>query len=43
MDVHTAAIQKLAPRVEDVKSEGGDSIKETLFEEEDFGQSNLAL
>jgi hypothetical protein len=41
MDADAAAAQKLAPRVEKVKSrEEGESIEETLFlENEDFGQS----
>ncbi len=44
MDVNAAAAQKLAPRVEEVKSkEEGKSIKETLFEKKDFGQSYLSL
>jgi hypothetical protein len=42
MDVNAAAAQKLAPRVEDVKSEEGKSIKEMLFEKENFGQSYLS-
>jgi hypothetical protein len=44
MDVDAAAAQKSAPRVEEVESEEeGKSIKETLFENEDFGQSFLSL
>ncbi len=43
MDVNAAAAQKLAPRVEDIESKEGKSIKEMLFEEEDFSQSILSL
>jgi hypothetical protein len=45
MDVVAAAAQMLVSRsrVEDVESKEGKSIKETLFEEEDFCQSILLL